>query len=135
MIAKQQQRWRRVLAVIFLVATSSACEETPQPPVPNGTYVTSSKEEAITVDGRKINFRVFVDDGQTQLSNRSSDFDVWPDGKIVPHPLASQEMLIGIGKFDWRWDGSAIVQSDPRRPDRAATVFRRQDQSSEVDSK
>jgi len=133
MIAKQQERWRRILVVIYLITALSACDDPSQATLPNGTYVTSSKEEAITVDGRKIIFRVFVDDARTQLSNRSSEFDVWPEGKIVPHPLASQEMLTGIGKFDWRWDGSAIAQSDPRRPDRPAAIFRHQDQPAVAD--
>jgi hypothetical protein len=125
-------RWRVLAAIIFVIALS-ACEEPSQPVVPDGTYETSSKDEAITVDGRKITFRVFLDDARAQLSNRSLEFDVWPEGKIVPHPLASQEMLTGIGKFEWHWDGRAIVQSDPRRPDRPAATFRREDQSAEAD--
>jgi hypothetical protein len=134
MNVKQRERWWRVLVAIIFVAALAACEDPPQTIVPDGTYETSSKEEAVTIEGGKITFRVFVDDARTQLSNRSSEFDVWPEGKIVPHPLASQEMLTGIGKFEWRWDGSAIVQSDPRRPDRPATIFRREGQTTGADS-
>jgi hypothetical protein len=129
---QREMRWRVLAAIIFVTALS-ACADPSQAVVSDGTYETSSKEEAITVDGRKITFRVFVDDARTQLSNRSSEFDVWPDGKLVPHPLASQEMLTGIGKFEWRWDGRVIVQTDPRRPDRPATTFRRADQPAEAD--
>ena len=103
-----------------------SCKEPPQPNVPNGTYVTSSKEESVIVQGRKITFRVFVDDARTKLSDRTTEFYLWPEGTLVPYTLASQEMLTGIGKFDWSWDGIAIRQSDPRRPDRAVTIFERQ---------
>ena len=111
-----------LVTLISLLVTLSACGNS-EPVIPNGTYMTSDMKETITVDGANIRFRVLAGEDRTKMIDRSCEYSVWPDGRLQPHPLASQEVLTGIGKFDWRWDGQAIVQSDPRTPARSTKVF------------
>lgn len=123
-----EKRMKSLILFILLHLALVACSGSGIA-LPSGTYVASATKETITIDEAKIHFKVFVDDGHTQLIDRSCEFSVWPDGRIQPHPLASQEVLTGIGKFYWRWDGQAIVQSDPRAPARPARIFKLQEEA------
>jgi hypothetical protein len=111
-----------LFTLIPLFVTLSACGNS-APMIPNGAYMTADMKEAITVEGPRIHFKVIAGEDGTRMIDRSCEYSVWPDGRLQPLPLSSQEVLTGIGKFDWRWDGLAIVQSDPRAPDRPAKVF------------
>lgn len=123
MTTRRNRAWMETLvALIPLLITLAACGNS-GPAIPDGAYMTADMEEAITVEGPDIHFKVLAGEDGARTIDRSCQYSVWPDGRLQPHPLASQEVLTGIGKFNWRWDGEAIVQSDPRYPDRPPKVF------------
>jgi hypothetical protein len=80
-------------------------------PIPTGTYISDSKPgEEVSVSPSDIRFRVKVKD---RLVDRKYDYTVYPkDGEIQPKGLTSNDFMVGIGFYDWYWDGKAILRKD-----------------------
>jgi hypothetical protein len=78
------------------------------------------------VSESEIRFKImFGSDGGIPV-DRTYKYEVWPNGRVQPFPMASEEAVSGIGKFDWQWDGSQITQTDPRNGSLPPKVFRRE---------
>ena len=68
-----------------------------------------------------MRFRVKVDD---RVVDRKYSYTVRSDGRIHPSPLVSSDIQLGVAKFDWFWDGQAIIQKEAGTGQ--AAKFRRQ---------
>ena len=87
------------------------CTTTNHRPIPAGTYVSDRKAaDEISISPSGISFRVKVED---RVVDRKYDYTVLPDGRIHPSPLVTSDIQVGVAKFDWFWDGQAIIQRDP----------------------
>lgn len=84
-------------------------------PIADGTYSMSSGEERIVVRQSEMHFVIRIDrDGQKKILDRTYGYTVLPDGRIQPHPVRSADAVFGVGSFDWYWDGTRIIQKDPK---------------------
>jgi hypothetical protein len=111
----------RRLQGALLFAALAGCTTAYQP-IPAGTYASDlTLSDEILVSPRDIRFRVKVDE---RVVDRSYSYTVLPDGRIHPSPLVSSDIQLGVAKFDWFWDGQAIIQKEPRTGQ--AAKFRRQ---------
>lgn len=88
----------------------------------NGTYLDPSGDQKITVRGYRIHFLIALEKGRPDRRlDREYDYSLLPDGRIQPRPLVSSDVVSGIAKFDWHWDGKVISQSDPATKE--VTIF------------
>ena len=80
-----------------------------------GRYVGSNPAETVTVDDSKIVFAIKIGSGEIHpIVTREYDYTVNSDDRIQPYPMTSVDAGLGIGRFDWWWDGDVIVREDPR---------------------
>lgn len=94
--------------------------------IPEGTYVSVSGAETIEVGKSDIRFRIVLDEqGTGGIVDRTYQYEVQPNGRLQPYPMTSTEVMTGIGRFDWHWDGEQITQVDARKGSAHANVFRR----------
>jgi hypothetical protein len=93
---------------VFLMAVGACASESH--PIPNGTY--SYSQERIVVDGGRIQFHLISKDAG-QASDKEYQYTVLPDGRIQPYPLTSSDAVLGTGRYDWSWNGKAIVRTNP----------------------
>lgn len=101
----------------FAVAVlAAACHASDEHPIVNGTYAVTNPDpgsvDTITVDNPTICFRLHWREGE--VLEKTYEYSVSPDGRIMPGPMRSAEYEPGILKWDWYWDGEAIVQTDPK---------------------
>jgi hypothetical protein len=90
--------------------------------ISNGTYLDPSGEQKIIVRDSRIHFLIALEKGRADRRlDREYDYSVDPDGRIQPRPLVSSDAVLGVAKFDWRWDGKVISQSDPATKE--VTIF------------
>jgi len=97
------------VAIAALVLCSCGCASDYHP-IPDGTY--SYGEERVVVEGERMRFHI-LDEKEGPSSDKEYYFTVLPDGRIQPYPLASAEAALGIGKYDWFWNGDRIVRTIP----------------------
>jgi hypothetical protein len=114
-----------LLCALTLIVFLVACRDEPLR-IPEGTYVSESGAETIEVSKIHIRFRIMPDQQEsTGLVDRTYQYEVLPDGILQPYPMASAEMLTGIGKFECRWNGEQITQMDRRNRGSREKLYRR----------
>lgn len=110
---------------LLLSVLLCACREE-QARIPEGTYVSVSGAETIEVGKSDIRFRIMIDErGIGSIVDRTYQYEVLPNGRLQPYPMASTEVLTGVGRFDWHWDGEQITQLDARKGGANAKIYRR----------
>ena len=99
-----------VLAIVF--AISSAGYAAAQQPIPAGTYISEKAPgEQISVHGTQMKFHIRVND---RIVDHTYDYSVVSDGSIHLSPQVSSEILLGVPRYRWLWDGKAIFQHEPK---------------------
>jgi len=94
--------------------------------IPEGTYISESRAETIQVVNSTIRFRIMLEEQRpSRIVDRTYQYEVLPNGRLQPHPMTSEEVMTGIGRFDWHWDGEQITQVDVRKGGALAKVYRR----------
>ncbi len=68
-------------------------------------------ENQVSVLATKIRFHVKVNDG---FVDHVYDYAVESDGRIRLSPQVSSDILLGVPKYQWFWDGKVILQREPR---------------------
>jgi len=90
---------------------SSACAA-PHHPIPVGTYVSDKTPgDQVSVLATQIRFHVKVND---RFVDHVYDYTVESDGRIHLSPQVSSDILLGVPKYQWSWDGKAILQREPK---------------------
>ena len=81
-------------------------------PIPIGTYFADRyPDEEILVLQSEIRFRIGVN---KDFLDRQYKYTVLTNGRIQPFPMTSSEVLLGVGSYDWYWDGKAIIRQNPK---------------------
>lgn len=114
------------LAVIILTwATATSCMAS-SPHIANGVYREPAMVETVAIQGEEIEFQISVSDGkESRVLKRKYKYRLLSGGKI--HVIASSNdsaFVFGIMKYDWFWNGWAIVREDPKT--RNTTTFERE---------
>ncbi len=65
----------------------------------------------LVVDSDKIWFYLKGNNGEIIL-NKKYKYQVYTDGRIVPHTMSSSEYIQGIGQFNWYLEGGKVIQKD-----------------------
>src|SRR5262245_11588210 len=114
-------RWLNVMKLETLVLTVAIVGLTgcaaDYCPIPDGTYRAQGSEEAIVARGSQLAVHIWLDHRGTEpyFRDHSYGYTVHDDGELQPYTSTTGDEMDGIGYFDWRWDGKAIVQRDPIR--------------------
>jgi hypothetical protein len=99
---------------LLLVIGSCIAE---QRPIPIGTYVSPSREESISVGESRLHFHVRIDSKHpNRFVDRSHDYGVHKNQITLHSDMAatSAQAAFGFERYDWKWDGEAIIRHDPR---------------------
>ncbi len=96
-----------------MLSIGSALGSAHGPPIPAGTYVSPTVEEQEIVREDTIRFRIRLAEGEP-LVDRQYDFHVTTDGRIQPYPMTSVDAGLGVGRFEWRLRGGAILREERR---------------------
>lgn len=106
-----------------------ACRiEADRHPISEGVYRSGGRDESLTVGSSEIRFQIRRGDPQeTERLDQTYQYTVRPDGEVIAFPQRSVEMLTGVARFDWYWDGKSIQQKDikNRLPDKIYTLEQR----------
>jgi hypothetical protein len=114
---------RSSLAKLSLLLAPLLCAcGPPKVDIPQGTYGSASGEETIEVSESQMRFRIALNG---QRIDRTLTYQVWPDNRIQVYPMASQELVTGIGTFEWHWDGEQITQTTLRDEGVPPKLFRK----------
>jgi hypothetical protein len=81
-------------------------------PIPVGSYCFGI--ECLLVAQSKISFHIKLDKQIDEMITREYKYTVLSDGRIQPFPLRSVDAVLGVGKFDWYWDGQNINRTNPK---------------------
>ena len=85
--------------------------------IPVGTYLSPIGDESVSVRESQLYFHVRIDDRHPdRLVNRTCDYGV-VKGHIAldsDRAATSVEAAFGFARYDWEWDGEAIIRRDPR---------------------
>jgi hypothetical protein len=118
------RRLGTILLVIGLALVVLKTAFTPENQrLPGGTYQDASGMQRIIVRGEAIDFRLLSGLRTNVYFKSYPKHEVWGNGRIQPSPMASSDFEAGIGRYDWRWDGTGIVQKDSQSGD--ITLFSR----------
>ena len=78
--------------------------------MPGGSYQTVGGDQQIVVQGETIRFVVRLDSLKTILHDCTfPKHSIWPNGHIQAFPMREAESVLGVGKFDWTWNGTNII--------------------------
>lgn len=105
----------KTLYLFFLISLSFVSCATDYCPVPVGSYFFGN--EYLLVAQSKISFHIKLDKQTDEMIAREYEYTVLPDGRIQPFPLRSVDAVLGVGKFDWYWDGKNINRKNPKTKD------------------
>src|SRR5512139_3974436 len=86
-------------------------------PIPIGTYLSPSGEETVSAWESQLHFHVRVDkEHPDTFVDRTYDYGVHKDHITLHSDIAatSAEAAFGFARYDWQWDGEAIIRRDPR---------------------
>ena len=86
-------------------------------PIPFGTYLSPSGEESVSAREFQLHFHVRVDNEHPdRFVDRSYDYGVHKNHIALHSDMAatSAEAAFGFDRYDWSWDGEAIIRRDPR---------------------
>lgn len=99
-----------VLLAAFITCSLTNCAPDEYRPIPVGVY-SHGKDygEKIFVSQTEITFYIKIDN---YIIQRKLNYSVLPDGTINLYTMASSELLTGIGRYEWYWDGKNIIQRD-----------------------
>jgi hypothetical protein len=110
----------------FLIWTWATSGMAGNSPITNGVYRESTKVETVSIQGEEIEFQIRVPDGKEErLVKRKYKYRLLPGSDI--HVIASSNdsvFVFGILKYEWFWDGKAIVRK--QRKGGGTTVFERE---------
>ncbi len=112
--------------MFLLVFMSVGCAEDKHPII-QGTYLSPSGDESVSVSGTEIHFHIRGGGLRRDriLDHTYPQYSVWNDGSINPSPMTSDDAGGGIGWFEWIWDGEKILQKNPRTSDPARPCTRK----------
>ena len=120
----------RICITLFCLVLASCIAE--QKPMIDGKYIDPSGEQTITVRGLRIHFKIALEKGHRgRYVDHEYDYSILPDGRIQPKPLVSTDVVSGVAKFDWFWNGTVITRTDPTTKE--ALIFRTQPASPRQD--
>jgi hypothetical protein len=111
------------LCLIWTWATSGMAGNSP---VTNGVYRESTKVETVSIQGEEIEFQILVPYGKEErLIKRKYKYDLLPGSYIRVSASSNDAVFVfGIMKYEWLWDGKAIVRKQVKGG--GATVFERE---------
>lgn len=95
----------------MLVHTASGCAATAPHSIPIGIYGSDTRGEEISVSPEEIKFHLKVDE---RFVDHTYDYTVQANGRIYLSPQVSSDILLGVPKYQWFWDGKAIIQKQPK---------------------
>ena len=100
----------------------------PPHPIPDGVYLSDSGDERITIEGKRIRFRLHdAEPARREFIELEYDYAVYSDGRVQPHPMSSADALGGpAGRYEWSWDGTVISRRDARDVEPKVTFARQQ---------
>jgi len=83
--------------------------------LPSGMYRASTNDQRVLVQGRQIRFWIVLEESRTNLHKEAfPDHSVWPNGRLQSFPMREAEAVLGVGRFDWSWDGTNILRRNGR---------------------
>ncbi len=83
------------------------------PSIPDGLYITSTGNETVEINGGQVTFHIeLIGKHAGQMFDRSYKYRLRTNGQFHPYPVRSVDAVFGIGKFEWLWDGTHIVQKN-----------------------
>jgi hypothetical protein len=113
---------KRTYAAVAIGVVIFGCSVKTQP-LPSAVYRADDGSQSIVVQGKRIRFIVRLDANQANLFDRTYDnHSIWDNGRIQPFPMRDVDAVLGIGKFDWFWDGTNITRTN-RITGEAITFF------------
>jgi hypothetical protein len=66
--------------------------------IPEGTYTPTSGSETIEVSKSEIRFKIMLDGGgSSAVVDRTYQYEVLPNGRLQPYPMASAKIMTGVG--------------------------------------
>jgi len=103
---------KKYLLLIFASAMILTACEGDNHPIPEGIYQSdATSDEKLIVKKSEIIFNIRVKGREVDANYK---YTVLPDNTLQPYPIASSDMQLGVGAFDWFWDGKAIVREQPQ---------------------
>jgi hypothetical protein len=110
-----------VTACLVLFGTVSCASNTEVKKITDGVYRDPSKMEMVAIRGREIEFQIHVNDGQREQAVHKvyPNYTLLINGKFWPAatasvPIRSADVLLGVGRFEWFWDGDKITRRHPK---------------------
>jgi hypothetical protein len=107
----------KLICVIFAMALAFESCIVEHHSIPIGTYLSPSGEESVSARESQLHFHVRIhSEHPDRFVNRTCDYAVHK-GHIALHSdmaATSAEAAFGFARYDWEWDGVAIIRRDPR---------------------
>jgi hypothetical protein len=108
----------RVMTIyrVFLIAVFLTACLADKRLILEGSYQNPLSDEYVTVQKSKIRFHINLrnEKGEKLLDQEYQYYSVWTNGRILPRPLRSVDAVYGVGRYDWYWNGEAILRKDPK---------------------
>ncbi len=114
------------IKTLFAIVTVSVLIGCKTLEIPEGTYVAESSKEFIIVKKKTITFHLIFSHNPKYVYEKKCEYHLMSDGSIIPEGLASSEYFLGIGRYEWYFDGMQIHRKEPKRMETLTTFIRKQ---------